>query len=243
MTGHYRYKVMSNELEPKPTPSQPVIYQIRLKGHLSSQWADWFEGLTITMEEDGNTLLTGPLVDQSALHGLLKKVRDLGMPLVSVSQVQLNETHPYRSNKEIKMNTTEGSPHGTTKSIAGIDPRVKLSLLWIFVIVNIAYADILSLMDPASIIRGIMAGNPLPAGGLLAGAIVMETSFAMVILPWLLNYKVNRWATIIIGVFMIWQIVIGGHGLYYLFFTSVEVASILLIIWFTWKWKPVVEPI
>lgn len=106
-----------------------------------------------------------------------------------------------------------------------------------------AYADILSLMDPASIIRGIMVGNPLPVGDLLAGAIVMETSFAMVILPWLLNYKVNRWATIIIGVFMIWQIVIGGHGLYYLFFTSVEVASILLIIWFTWKWKPVVEPI
>ncbi len=49
MTGRKRYKVMSNELEPKPTPSQPVIYQIRLKGHLGSQWTDWFEGLTITL--------------------------------------------------------------------------------------------------------------------------------------------------------------------------------------------------
>jgi hypothetical protein len=125
----------------------------------------------------------------------------------------------------------------TIKSTTGIDPRVKLSLLWIFVIVNMAYADILSLMDPASIIRGIMAGNPLPAGGLLAGAIVMETSFAMVILPWILNYKVNRWVTLFIGAFMILQIIIGGHGLYYLFFTSVEVAGILLIIWFTWKWR------
>ena len=226
---------MSNKLTSQPDSVQPTIYQIRLKGHLDRQWIHWFDGLTITLEEDGNTLLAGPVADQAALHGLLKKVRDLGMPLVSVSQVQFNETHPYRSKKEKEMNTI--------KSTTGIDPRVKLSLLWIFVIVNMAYADILSLMDPASIIRGIMAGNPLPAGGLLAGAIVMETSFAMVILPWLLNYKVNRWATIIIGVFMIWQIVIGGHGPYYVFFATVEVACIMLIIWFAWKWtNPEVKP-
>jgi hypothetical protein len=105
MTGHKRYKVMSNELEPKPTPSQTVIYQIRIKGHLVREWTDWFEGLTITLEDDGDTLLTGPVVDQAALHGLLKKVRDLGLPLVSINQVQLNETHPYHSKKEKEMNT------------------------------------------------------------------------------------------------------------------------------------------
>ena len=88
MTGHKRYKVMSNELEPKTDPDQPVVYQIRIKGHLDSQWTDWFEGLTITLEEDGDTLLSGPVIDQAALHGLLKKVRDLGMPLVSVSPVE-----------------------------------------------------------------------------------------------------------------------------------------------------------
>ena len=71
-------------------PSQPMIYQIRINGHLSRQRADWFEGLTITLEEDGNTLLTGPVVDQAALHGLLKKVRDLGMPLLSVNRVNLS---------------------------------------------------------------------------------------------------------------------------------------------------------
>jgi hypothetical protein len=88
MTGRKRDKVMSNELEPKSTPGQPVVYQIRLKGHLGSQWTDWFEGLTVTLEANGDTLLTGPVIDQSALHGLLKKVRDLGMPLISVSPVE-----------------------------------------------------------------------------------------------------------------------------------------------------------
>ncbi len=78
---------MSNEPEPKPTPNQPMIYQIRIKGHLAREWADWFEGLTISLEENGDTLLTGPVVDQAALHGLLKKVRDLGLPLFSVGPV------------------------------------------------------------------------------------------------------------------------------------------------------------
>jgi hypothetical protein len=64
------------------------LYEIRLKGHLNNRWARWFEGLTITLEEDGDTLLTGPVIDQAALHGLLKKVRDLGMPLVSISPVE-----------------------------------------------------------------------------------------------------------------------------------------------------------
>ncbi len=65
-----------------------MIYQIRIKGHLGQQWADWFEDLTITLEENGDTLLTGSVVDQAALHGLLKKVRDLGMPLLSVNHVE-----------------------------------------------------------------------------------------------------------------------------------------------------------
>jgi len=72
----------------KPTQAHPTSYEIRVVGHLPSQWADWFEGLTITPEEDGDTLLTGPAIDQAALHGLLKKVRDLGLSLVSVSSIE-----------------------------------------------------------------------------------------------------------------------------------------------------------
>ncbi len=67
--------------------SSAKVYEIRIKGHLDSQWTDWFEGLGITLENDGNTLITGPVIDQAALHGLLKKVRDLGLSLISVNQV------------------------------------------------------------------------------------------------------------------------------------------------------------
>ncbi len=79
---------MSNKFNPKTDPSEPMVYQIRLKGHLGRQWTDWFGGLTITLEDNGDTLLTGPVVDQAALHGLLRKVRDLGMPLLSVMRVK-----------------------------------------------------------------------------------------------------------------------------------------------------------
>jgi len=65
---------MSNKRNPKTDTGQLIVYQIRLRGHLSDQWTNWFEGMTITLEEDGDTLLTGPLVDQAALFGLLKKV-------------------------------------------------------------------------------------------------------------------------------------------------------------------------
>jgi hypothetical protein len=79
---------MSNTHNSETDPSQPLVYQIRLKGHLGRQWADWFGGLAMTALDNGETLLTGPVVDQAALHSVLRKVRDLGIPLLSVNPVK-----------------------------------------------------------------------------------------------------------------------------------------------------------
>ncbi len=86
-------------------PNQPMVYHIRVEGHLGQQWSDWFEGLTITLEDNGDTLLIGPVVDQAALHGLLRKVRDLGMTLIWVIRVEPDPANApgidqYRIKKE-----------------------------------------------------------------------------------------------------------------------------------------------
>jgi hypothetical protein len=81
-------RLMSNECDSKNITDQVMVYQIRFKGHLGAQWTDWFGGLTVRLEENGDTLLTGQVVDQAALYGLLKKVRDLGMQLLSVNLVE-----------------------------------------------------------------------------------------------------------------------------------------------------------
>jgi hypothetical protein len=73
---------MANKLD------RPMVYQVRIKGHLGPRWTDWFGGLSITLEDNGDTLLTGPVEDQAALHGLLRKIRDLGMPLISAIRIE-----------------------------------------------------------------------------------------------------------------------------------------------------------
>jgi hypothetical protein len=78
---------MPNNQNPKTDARDSILYQIRIKGHLGPGWTDWFGGLTILLEDNGDTLLIGPF-DQAALHGLLRKVRDLGMPLISLCRVK-----------------------------------------------------------------------------------------------------------------------------------------------------------
>lgn len=90
---------MSDRLNSEVDPSQPTIYQIRIKGHLGSQWTDWFWGLAITLENNGDTILTGPVIDQAALHSLLRKVRDLGMPLISINCVKTGMAETSQLNR------------------------------------------------------------------------------------------------------------------------------------------------
>jgi hypothetical protein len=79
---------MSNKPNPTTDSRQPMVYHIRIQGHLGSEWTDWFDGLSITLEDNSETLLRGLVADQAALHGLLRKVRDLGMPLLAVNRVE-----------------------------------------------------------------------------------------------------------------------------------------------------------
>ena len=74
-------------MNPCERRDEQVVYQIRVRGVIDTGWSDWFDGLTICPQDDGATLLTGPVRDQSALHGLLTKIRDLGLPLLSVNRV------------------------------------------------------------------------------------------------------------------------------------------------------------
>ena len=88
ITRENGHRQMPSRPDPQPDPGQPTIYVVRIDGHLDREWSDWFEGLAVTLAEDGTTLLSGPVADQAALHGLLKKVRDLGAPLISVNPVE-----------------------------------------------------------------------------------------------------------------------------------------------------------
>ena len=83
---------MVNNVKGQRDPDAALVYQLRIKGHLGPQWMDWFEAVTLTLEANSETLLTCPVVDQAALHGLLRRVRDLGLPLVSVTRVETERT-------------------------------------------------------------------------------------------------------------------------------------------------------
>ncbi len=217
-------------------------YHIRIEGHLDDQWSDWFDGLFITLEEDGKTLLSGPVEDQSALHGLLKKVRDLGMPLISVNPVEptkrASQIHQYYS--------LEGANMISNAQIDEIDVmKARLSTLWIFAMLNYLYCDVVSLMD-AGFLKQYMTGNVggmhLTQGFLLGGGILMEIPTAMVLLSRVLEYKANRWANIIAGLIMtiaqLLTLFVGTSPTsYYMFFSAIEIACTALIVWLAWKWS------
>ena len=128
----------------------------------------------------------------------------------------------------------------TNKITTGMDMKAKLLSLWIFVLFNMIFSEFHRLLHPGfleEVMTGIVGGVQLTQGVLLLGAIVLEIPIAMVLLSRVLKYRINRWANIIAGSIVI-AVVIGNVStdLDNIFFTTIEVLSLLLIVWYAWKW-------
>jgi len=210
----------------KPTQTDPTCYEIRVVGSLPAQWMDWFDGLVINTE-NGETLLRGPVADQAALFGLLKKIRDVGLPLVSVRQITTQE-------KKMNTNVTPAKK---------IDTKALLSTLWVIVMINMLKADILSLCIPG--MADELANFSASAGAsipqlMLVGAVMGNLAIAMIILSRVLKYGINRWVNIVVGIVTI-AYIWGGMSSYphYIFIAAIETICLLLIIWFAWNWRNV----
>ncbi len=216
------------------------MYQIQIRGELGSPWSDWFEGLVITLDEDGNTLLTGPVADQAALHGLLKRVRDLGIPLISVIELPRNETHHDRSQEgDQRMNAISRT---TEKERIQINVKLKLSALWVALMLVYIYADIISLFKPGvldEMTAGRMGPFPATQGSLFAAAILMLIPAVMVALSISLKPRVNRWTNVVLGVLYTFVNIgnlLGEAWAYYVLSVSAEIVLTCLITWHAWKW-------
>lgn len=212
----------------------PPIYEIRIAGHLSPQWADWFEGLTITLE-DGEARLTGPIADQAALFGLLKKIRDLGLPLLSVHRVPPMDP-PNQPYKEKRMNTSN-------KLIEVQDKKVILSTLWVFVMFCIAFADIIGFIEPGTlekIINGSVGFELTPAI-ILIFSLFQAIPIAMILVSRWVRRDVNRWLNIAASMLTLLYVLGGGNweSVSYPVFAALEVIAILGIIWNAWNWRSV----
>lgn len=207
------------------------LYEIRIEGQLDDRWQDWFDGWTVTRQADGTTLLSGPVSDQPALYGILRRVRDLGLPLISVTQ--LNDT----SHQQI-LNTQRIEPMNANLKF---DKKALLSMAWIVVMFCLLKADILSLFIPG--IAGELAQTSAITGAsipqlMLFGAVMGTVGIAMIFFSRILEHGVNRWVNLIVSPLYILYIV-GGGTLYphYIFLAAVEVFCLLLIFWNALKWE------
>lgn len=206
-----------------------TFYQIRIDGQLDAHWADWFDGLNISVDE-GQTLLTGPVPDQPTLYGILRRVRDLGLTLVSVCQ--LNDTLNQKF-----LNTQRIKPMNANLKF---DKKNKLSTLWIVVMFCLLKADILSLFIPGIAEElaqtSVITGASIPQL-MLFGAVMGTVGIAMILLTRVLAHGANRWLNLIVSPLYILYVV-GGGTLYphYIFLASVEVFCLIFIFWNALKW-------
>jgi len=227
------------------------LYEIRIAGHLDVHWADWFDGMSITLEEDGTTLLSGPVPDQPALYGILRRVRDLGLPLVSVNQITVPLSQQILNIKRIntKMNSnSKGATKMDTNSITTEMESIKVSLklklvaLWTSLMFLVIYLDYFHLYMPGKI-EEILAGKmfvfDITQVALLAGLASITIPALMISLSAALPDKANRWTNIIVAAayipFVLFNLA-GEAWVHMVFGAAIQVVLLLLIIRYAWKW-------
>ncbi len=217
------------------------FYKIRIAGHLDAHWTDWFDGMSITLEEDGTTLLSGPVPDQPALYGLLRKVRDLGPPLVSVNQITVTLSQQILDKKRsnTKMNTNNMT---TEMEDIKVSLKLKLAALWASFMFLYIYVDYFHLYMPGSI-EDILAGKvftfDISYVFLMVAMFFVAIPVLMIFLSVALPAKVNRWTNIIVATVYIPYMLfnLAGEAWVHMYFAAaVEVVLLLLIIRYAWKW-------
>jgi hypothetical protein len=222
------------------------FYEIRIAGHLDAHWADWFDGMSITLEEDGTTLLSGPVPDQPALYGLLRKVRDLGLPLVSVRQLK-DESHQQILNTQriepmnANLKLDKKVPQKALEDIK-LNVKLKLTALWASFMFLYIYVDYFALYMPSkieNILKGKVFVFDITQGFIMIALGLSTIPMLMIFLSVALPAKVNRWTNIIVAIvhipYMLFNLT-GEAWMHMYFAAAVEVVLLLLIIRYAWKW-------
>jgi hypothetical protein len=206
-----------NSGNPSPSRPQPLIYEIRVRGTFGREWTEQLGGMDVAGDRNGDTVLSGPVVDQAALHALLRRLRDLGVTLISINAKE----------EKMPLNVLRGKA----------DRKMVLSTLWIFVIANYIYADIFNIVfNPAAPGSLSMTDTTL-----VVFALLMETGIAMILLSRILPYGWNRWLNMIVGVvqtvFVIATMIGEPVKPFYLCFVCIEVATSLFITVYAATWR------
>lgn len=225
-------------------------YEIRIEGHLDDRWQDWFDGWTVIRQAGGTTLLSGPVPDQPALYGLLRKVRDLGLPLFSVRQIkdashqQILKTQriePMNANLKLDKKV----PQMALEDIK-LNVKLKLAALWTSFMFLYIYVDYFALYMPSkieNILKGKVFVFDITPGFIMTALGLSTIPMLMIFLSVALPPKVNRWINIIVAIvhipYMLFNLT-GVAWMHMYFAAVVEVVLLLLIIRYAWRW-PLIE--
>lgn len=235
---------MSGRSGSKSNHNKSVVYKIRIKGHLGPQWKDWFDGMTITLEENGETVLTGPVTDQPALHGLLKKVRDLGMNLVAVNRIdsdqggasdikegkeenRLSNNEKIFNKRRIEMSSNTLSLEKSREKASDTTYQLNIGrfagVLYLTIIISGIFAEFFvrqSLRvsgDATATANNIIASESLFRFGIAADLVMIMSDVALALIFYVLLKKVNPSLSLLSAFFRLGQATILGLNLLNLF--------------------------